>query len=449
MNRKNAYLWLLVASNLFFGFIGLVIAGLNVIAEQQEKPLNQAKSEFIARFPKTEANNSAWKLRELSAKLGIYSLMGTKESTQRFPTSEKDKNAYDKIQNALSYYLQAQLEKPNNQIDVPSEKLRRYLTSNAANLAAIRTHVINSEIPHWEIDIENNLQPTKPLPSFLSLINFHKIFLLDALEKSRLGKNKEALDMLEVSWKLNQSVRERPEFIAQLIAIMIDRQQVGVLRKIPGLPTHWQERLRHIITQGYRQSFWISLEAEVWMNSEGIKRYGLFFPSLDGTDSQLVWSKVLKPLTQPYDRFSAIDYAQKTRTAIAKLSKQDFCSLDPNSTNQQLQTSFAGWNYLAPIAASSLLNQRRKVDKLVIDIELTQKILQVKEIASKTGSVPKQISGIESSTCGNSKWSYKISPDGTMSISLLNQPSWLKEKYRSNNSLKLPLTYSAKLKKSP
>ncbi|MEQ9487067.1 hypothetical protein [Coleofasciculus sp. F4-SAH-05] len=49
---------------------------------------------------------------------------------------------------------------------------------------------------------------------------------------------------------------------------------------------------------------------------------------------------------------------------------------------------------------------------------------------------------MESEICPGFEWVYQVSPDGTMSISLSEQPEWLTERIENNSAL--PLTYSTR-----
>ena len=79
----------------------------------------------------------------------------------------------------------------------------------------------------------------------------------------------------------------------------------------------------------------------------------------------------------------------------------------------------------------------------MLDLELTQKILQVKALAAKTGKWPASVPEMKSSICLGAKWLYRVAPDGTMSLSFSEKPKWLDERLKSNSRW-LPFTYSDK-----
>lgn len=434
-NFLKSFLWLV--NGLMVSLLVLWLVGGNLLAGQLEKQINQGWADFAHRFPKTDLNNSALKLQELTAQEGIGPLFGTKETSKRFPTSEKNRQAFEKINKELGQYLETQLENPTNKVEVPPESLRRYLASQSANLAAIRTHVLNSEIPRWPLDV-NQWNFSYPLPSFLGMVNLQKILALDMLEKNRLQETKEVLDTLEVAWKLNQSVREYPSLIGSLVSIIVDNYLVGEVRKIKEIPTDWQGRITRLVKEDYPQSFSTSLKGEFLTTA----RSWLTSPLWKWTDAPpRPFAKVLDALQRPYLRFSVVDYWRKETRGLHELPKQDFCNFDSEAFEHNHQLSAAWWNILgqAPI----LWNQWIKMWRKLIEWELTQKVLQVKEIAAKQGNWPQQVPGIEASVCRDRKWIYQVFPDGTMSISFSKPPSWWPK--QKQGTLILPLSYSDKL----
>ncbi|NES77107.1 MULTISPECIES: hypothetical protein [Okeania] len=71
----------------------------------------------------------------------------------------------------------------------------------------------------------------------------------------------------------------------------------------------------------------------------------------------------------------------------------------------------------------------------MLELEFTQKILQVKELAKQQGKWPDSFPNLDSKFCPNRLYIYQVSEDGTMTISLNKQPEWVKD-------TDLPLTYS-------
>ncbi|MEG4534941.1 hypothetical protein [Microcoleus sp. D2_18a_D3] len=433
------------------GLLAVWIVGGNYMASVHEKEIEQDLAAFAQRFPKTEPNDVALKLSpSLLAKVGPYA-------------------TWESFSQELNQYLDAEIAKPNDTVNPPPEKLQRYLASKQTALAKLRQQVlINNEVPHWGTDISWILEGdlTVRLPAYLWQANFQKVLALDILEKYRKGQTEAAAEMLEVSWKINQPLTESPLLLPQLVALIMAKYQVGVMRKAEILPAQWQQRL---LEHDYRESILTSLQGEylskfkfsqdfAWkyswssiLEASGASSAGAGILSLFQTEANyppnltleekildwtlshvLVW---FKPVIKPYVRFSAIDTYQVYQRSLAASRQHNVCASDSVTVDD-----FAWWNYIGR-TSTSLSNQTSKAAKSMLDLELTQKILQVKALAAKTGKWPASVPDMKSSICPGAKWLYRVAPDGTMSISFSEKPKWLEERLKYKG---LPFTYSDK-----
>ncbi|MEG4805395.1 hypothetical protein QUB63_32520 [Microcoleus sp. ARI1-B5] len=451
------------------GLLAVWIVGGNYIASVQEKEIEQDLAAYAQRFPKTEPNDAALKLAASLAKVGFggggasfYSADRSIGSRADFRSSEDDRKAFEEIRQDLKQYLNAEIAKPNDTVNPPSEKLQRYLASKQTALAELRQQVLNNEVPHWGTDITWILEGdmTAGLPSYLWPINFQQVLALDILEKYRKGQTQAAAEMLEVSWKINQSLTESPLLISQLVALIVTKYPAGVMRKAEILPAQWQQRL---LEHDYRESILTSVQGEflfkfkflqdfLWKHSwssiqqrSGASSFlGIFTETndpptlqekiLDRTLSHvLVW---FKPAIKPYVRFCAIDSYQVYKRSLAPSRQQNVCVSDSAPAKD-----FAWWNYIGR-TSTIFPSQTSKAAKSMLDLELTQKILQVKALTAKTGKWPASVPDMKSSICPGAKWVYRVAPDGTMSISFSEKPKWLEERLKGNGAL--PFTYSDK-----
>jgi hypothetical protein len=451
------------------GLLAVWIVGGNYIASVQEKEIEQDLAAYAQRFPTTEPNDAALKLAASLAKLGfggggtsfppVDRYMG---SVADFRSSEDDRKAFEEIRQELKQYLDAEIAKPNDTVNPPSEKLQRYLASKQTALAEIRQQVLNNEVPHWGTDITWMLEGdiSVPLPTSLWQVNFQLVLALDILEKYRKGQTEAAAEMLEISWKLNQYLTESPFLISQLVALIVTKYPAGVMRKVDRLPAQWQQRL---LERDYRESILTSLQGEylykfkssqdfVWkyswssiqQRSAASSVLGIFTQTnepptlqekiLDWTLSHvLVW---FKPAIEPYVRFCAIDTYHVYKRSLAASRQHNFCASDSVTVDDE-----AWWNYMGG-ASTSFPSQTRKAAQSMLELELTQKILQVKALAAKARKWPPSVPEMKSSICPGAKWLYRVAPDGTMSISFSEKPKWLEERLKSSRGL--PFTYSDK-----
>ena len=417
------------------GLLVLWIVGGNLFAAHQEKRVDQARSEFIKQFPYREANNSALKLEELGAGFGLGKLMGLSSTSTRYlhlPDSKANIKPLDEdLRKKLSQYLDSQLDKPNDEIDVPPEEVRQYLTNHAAELDLVRTHILRSELPKWEMDVSKVGDIRSELPSFLSLANFQKILLVDTLEKTRQGKDQLAIKNIEASWKLNQALLEQPYLISYLVFIINARPQAVVMRKIQGISNEWQERINHLNKFELPQAFLMSLYSEAFV-SLSARKYSTSQFIEDGDDSKVDsftrWIRFLTdPVTKPYIRLMAVNYFNNMNQIHLKLAEQDFCAFNPDDFQAQAGLMpDAWWNPINRFSlGGSFHGQWRRLGKTVLRFELTQKVLRIKEIAQNQGRFPNQIPGIESSICRGANWIYQLRPEGKALISFSKDLPWI------------------------
>ncbi|WP_434683546.1 hypothetical protein [Pseudanabaena minima] len=390
----------------------------NIFAYQLEQPVLLAKNELVRQLQKSETNVSSLRRKELQEKFSKIIDMS------------------DSVRSDLSKYV-------DESTIVPSVVLQNYLTSQSENLAALRAYVLQSDIPvqdNLDLDMFLNMGTFDSLPSFLVEATWQRILIADAINNYRLGKTQSAFDSLEVAWRLNQATRNQPILISQIVAIICDRIQLQGIRKIDRIPTVWQNRL--VSFERSKSLFMATLKLEIF------SRYGLIrnFPLRKGGSaldekSASLFSRLLQPFVQPYFTLSAVDKWQVEMRELEMRFNQDPCIQVSYEDIPQISS----WNILGFVGASSS-SQLYKLTRRQIDMELTQKILKLREVSSQTGKFPQTLTGIDSSVvCKNLRYVYQPSPNGdamTISLSKQNRPEWLVERTGD-----IPLSYSTKLQK--
>ncbi len=415
-NRIGFILYWFNIISVSFLVIWVVIG--NVVAYQLEQPVILARSELVRQFPISETNGSSLKRKEIKEKFSAIV------------------NMSENIRNDLSKYV-------DESAIAPSDSLQKHLASQSENLAALYAYVLQSDVPIQEslnLDMLLNMGTFDSLPSFLVEVTWQRMLIASAINNYSLGKTQSAFDSLEVAWRLNQATRNQPTLISQLVTIICDRIQIQGIRKIDLALPVWQKRLVSFETS--KSSFLLALKFEIF------KSYGLIrnFPLRKGGSeleekSASFLSHLLQLFVQPYFTLSAIDTWQTEMRELEMRFNQDPCIPIAYEDIPQLSS----WNILGFIGASSS-SQLYKLTKLQIDMELTQKILRLREVASQTGKFPQTLSGIDTSViCKSLRYVYQPSPEGdamTISLSKQNRPEWLVERTGY-----IPLSYSTKLKK--
>ncbi len=370
------------------------------LVERLEQEIDRDEADFLSRFPKTENNQTANQLEELTAtQLGIR-FFG-RPGEYPWIVSESQEKAFTDINETLGNYLNVQGQNPTNSlIDLPP-KLRDYLDQNADKLKAIRTLLLDNESPQWSTDMSwiSTGDQSSVLPSYLGLLNLQRLFAIDIIHKKQQGKTEEMQEVLEASWKLSQSFKNDPLLIGQLVNIITIRYQIGVMRKLDGLPTIWQQRL---LEHDYRQSMLWALTGEAlynralyrWLNQPEIA-----LAEFNDVYRDLGWSEWSASMRQNFLRWEAIATYQSMTEMHKVLAQGNVCT----------QSSLP-----------SLPNFWTRAGRFMVELELTQRILQMKEM----GSSPQNIPNTPSTICPNANWVYQSTPNERRSITLAPLPWW-------------------------
>jgi tetratricopeptide (TPR) repeat protein len=383
-----------------------VLAASLPLAEKFEQEMDQDEAAFLAQFPKTENNQTANQLEELvRGQLGIGLVSRPRDS---WTSSESQQKAFQDIKEELSNYLDTQGRNPSGSFFEVPLKLRNYLDQNADKLKTIRTLILNNESPRWATDM-SWISQGNPLSyaSYLGLVDLQNLFAIDIIYKKEQGKTEEIQEILEASWKLNQSFKNDPMLIGQLVNIITIRTQIGVMRKLHGLPTAWQQRL---LEHDYRQSMVQTLTGEL-LHSRAVYRRLMNKPETALEDSneyfsedfateylELGWSEWSTSLRQNVLRWQAIATYQSDTDRYKAATQGNACLTETPSPS----------SFLA------------RAGRIMVDLELTQKILQMKEV----GSSPQSIPNAPSTICPNASWVYQFTPNERRSITLAPLPWW-------------------------
>lgn len=438
--------WLGITNGLLLT-AGVLWLGLgNWAANQKFQPITQELNRMYDRFPPAKANASAREVQRLTTTLGMGAIVAAPGFSNPFSPTPQDARAFGAIQKPLRDYLDSLIAQATDQVQPLPAPLRRYLNQYSPNLANLRTSLLTQELPQWELyDLRQALDPSFPLPAFLSLLNLHHLLLLDALEQDRLGRPQVALDSLEASWKLNQSIASRPDLLSKLVNLISNRYQYGVLRRMDRLPPEWRKRL---VEMEGRSAFLTSLQLEALTSLLIMQAY----PSrgvMDGSGSSgfntSPLARVLQPFQQPYFTLSSIDLWQVSWQTHQQLANQDFCQIDLMQATRQARSRIALWNPAGRFPAAAFITQWYKLQKREIHWELTQHVLAAKSAALQQKRWPTSLPGsVNSKVCQPLRWRYQVSADGqTMTIAAENLPVWATED--RNTPKPLPYAHRASL----
>ena len=116
------------------------------------------------------------------------------------------------------------------------------------------------------------------------------------------------------------------------------------------------------------------------------------------------------------------------------------------SIEEKVTTHLAWWNLPGKMTWVDWTIEQLIAAEKMLQLEITQKIMQVKELAKQQGKWPDSFPNLDSKFCPDRQYVYQVSEDGTMTISLDKQPEWVKEDaiwvQWKDVEIALPLTYS-------
>ena len=174
-----------------------------------------------------------------------------------------------------------------------------------------------------------------PICSFEGKV--HGVIALDILEKSRQGRDGEALKAFEASWKIAESLRQRPELISQWISLLVMNRQAAVLRKMRSVPEEWQNRVSNA---SLMTTFSEATRLDAVTFAQGLAESKV--PTQLGGGG---WADYFLdyPLSGPLRRLIGLHNLELTGQFLSKFGEPDPCRVDPKSLIVTVESSYSRW----------------------------------------------------------------------------------------------------------
>jgi hypothetical protein len=382
--------------------------------------------DLLKKYPKSTTNDTAHRLEELVKPLGLDLTPKDPEAVTNEIT--RGSSSADKEWPVLSPYLSSQLEKPDAAIDALPADLDRFLTAHAGDLRAVEAELLRSEPPHWNFDPASRSWH-QPRPSVLVMIRLQKALLTEALVESRAANSDAAGRTLDASWKLNQWLRETPDVMCQLIALAVARLQIGTLRKVEVDARVWRPRLTEY---DYKRSVFDAQLRDLWPSTDRYRE----FEDAESRSEKSALRRLENKFEKPYANIVWSGETEKMRTAYLRIKASPVMGKDLWDETKGPEKNVS--DILVAIQMPNMVDCFKRVDRLVIETELTDKVLEARELRRGNDlKWPTSVPGIEATRFPDAKWIYSVSPDGTMSLSLSKEPKW------NASGLVLPLRFSS------
>jgi hypothetical protein len=339
-------------------------------------------AEMQAAFPNAEDNDAALRLIELAHTVGIDLTRGT--SAPKRTSSETA---------AVSAYTAAELATPGGPVGTPPAVVTDHLLARRRAVGAIVDHLSGSDAPQWKRDVTSVLSDANT-PNVAGILRLQELLAAHALHQASLGRESEPERTLLASWRLNASLRDRPDGVSQSIAIAVASMQVALARRVPVDPVAWRTRCAD---HDYRASL---VRAHV---AEALARL-----------------RALPKGTSRVARASRADFLDTSRRLLIGLrdapvtdgSQDTAVSRGPGDDHPESLGVVAAM-LSQPWMASTL----RSADRLVLQTELTDRILHARIVKARLGRWPAEIPNNSASRMAGEHWRYSIDGDGQMTVS--------------------------------
>ena len=231
-----------------------------------------------------------------------------------------------------------------------------------------------------------------PVPHLLLVVSLTRILLSAALVEERSGRHVQAADLVEGSWSLYRSVGSQPTLLFQLIGLAVLKLQAGVLRKLSEPAYGWLERLS---SEAPKEQMLESLQSEpvaLMAAGRGASMGGLYSP----------WARGWRAVADGLRKLSACEISHRSDEEIWKPATEVIREWSEAGGDREMET-------MIQIAAPNLSSAIRRLARLMVDRELTLKILElrIEKAAARPSRWPEKLFDADSRVCPGAAYEYR------------------------------------------
>lgn len=357
------------------GILAMILcAGLSVgqekPAENPDKPLALSKK-----------NAAAEELESLVLALGLDAHRG--DSSAEHPSRE-DLEAYQRA--SFLSWLDTQLRTADDSISPVPASIRSFLETRQPTLWRV-VGLLERDVPQWDSD--PRAEP-RELSGLTLAPPLARVLTAAALVEERAGHHVQAGDLLEATWSLSRSFSGEPVLISQLIAVGLGKLQAGALRKMSEPPVQWLERMSSV---------------EPWRGMlDAVEAAPLSARAGDAALDESrragarAWSAAMDRLRElsPCE-VSKLSYEEIWKPAEEEIRRSIEAGGDPSLKS------------LLNIAVPNITNSIRQAGRLLVDRELTAKVLELRQekAASRDRRWPEKFLDGDSRVCPGAAYEYQ------------------------------------------
>lgn len=348
---------------------------------------------FLERYPAVPDNATVRDLETLGAAIGIE--MAPVNTPGHIHPAPEAAKRFEVLKGPLKDFYAADRIATEASLAPLPPNLAAFLESARPTLDSVRARLAQGPPPVWARNLEAGFE-TK-IPNYVGILMIQKLLLLDAREQLRAGRETQAGEILETSWRLNQAVADNsPILITQLIAQAVIRLQQPILRSFPRAPAGWPERLCHLDQQS---RILLGLQAETF-SAHLTSTFERPLPTPNWTHKQVV------------PRWAIWDYARRSSAMFEKLSQRDVRSFDPETFDREQRASIPRWQFVARLLLPNFWDLWPRSAHVELEAELTALVLEERERLAAGG--PPRATHRRPSRVKGLSWIYEDIPDGTV-----------------------------------
>ncbi len=244
-------------------------------------------------------------------------------------------------------------------------------------------------------------------PPILGLRDLNALLLARAVERSRAGDRSGTERALLSTVRLGDSLRERPEVLAQIGAIWIASARAGVLRRLAPPPGDGAGRLG---THDFRSSVLVSLQLEARLQLEHSRRQSFAWLGLGRTDENArgILPAVDRLLSTPFARGCGADTSRRLRDLAARWRSTEPCRVE-TAAPSPVPEAFR-WNRIARFTVPAIAGAWRHVADVELEEELTRVVLETR------AQPPDRRDTLASRVCSGLAWTRTPDANGAVTV---------------------------------
>lgn len=301
-------------------------------------------------------------------------------------------NGPDVLPHSIAQYVSMQAVATAD-VAAPPDTLRTYLDAHQVAIDALVDGLANSDPPVWKANADIIFESDV---SFLGIKRLNDVLLADALMRQSQNRPVDADRLMRAAWQVLRSVRDEPRLITFSIAMSFANSDVAVLRRLAVDPNSWRSRLGE------------------FDYVEGVKR---------SMEAEAVVRLVKSPEHSMFSRAFDVDYLDGTRATLQHLAAVSLTDRLPYPAPSLFESTYR-WFDVAPgrivmrIAQPGLERMWLSAQQVMLNIELTDRVLDAGEEKTRLGHWPDAMSAVPSMHAPGASWIYRRERGGAMSIAL-------------------------------